>query len=98
MGHLLKFVLNVTLDLQNAIVVLRVVDLRRHFACLLIHAGLQQALRVVEFVVRHVREELCELVVHLTCCLVVLNVKIAVAKQTQSCAVAGCKLQLVLQN
>jgi hypothetical protein len=98
MCHLFELVLDVALNLQDPVVVLRVINLRRDLAGLGVHARLQKALGVVQLVVGHVRKELRQLVVHLRSSLVVLDIEVAIAEQTQRCSVSRCELKLILQN
>jgi hypothetical protein len=50
MGHFFEFVLNVALDLQDLVRVVRVLDLLGDLARLSVHTGLEQALCVVKLV------------------------------------------------
>ena len=95
MSHLFKLVLNVHLELENLFCVIRVVDLLGHLGCLLVQAGLEQALGVVQLVLDHVRVELGELVVHVRGATVVLDVEVAVGQQGECRPVSWRELELV---
>lgn len=93
--HLLKLVLDMHLELQDLVGVIRVIDLLGHLRRLLVHAGLEEALGVVELVLDDIGVELGELVVHIRCAAVVLNVEIAVGQQGKCRSVAWGELELV---
>ncbi len=78
MGHLFKLVLNVHLELDDLVRVVRVVDLLGHFGGFLVHASLEQALCVVEFILDHIRVELGQLIIHIGRAAIILNVEIAI--------------------
>lgn len=77
------------LELQDLVCVLLALDLLSNFACLRVSTSLQQTLGVVKLVLVHVREELCELVVHLGRVSVVLDIEVAMTEQTQGGSITG---------
>jgi hypothetical protein len=79
-SHFFKFILDMNLNLNNLVSVLRILNLRCNFTSLNIHAGFKKGLRMVEFVLSHVRIEFCKLVIVFRCFGVVLNVEIAVGE------------------
>ena len=97
-GHLFQLVLDVHLELQNFVSVVGVINLLGYLRGLLIHASLEEALSVVQFVLDHVLVELGELVVHVSRTAVVLDVEVAVGKQGKGGAVPWRKLKLVRQD
>ena len=78
MGHLLKFILDVNLELDNAFGVNRVLNLLSNFARLNVETSFKQALSVVQLVLSHVGVELRQLVIHVCGIAIVLNVEVAV--------------------
>lgn len=98
MGHFLQFVLNVNLQLHDALGVSGIFDLLGDFAGFNIEPGLEEALGVVEFVLGDVGVELGQLIVHVRCVAVVLDVEVTVGQQGESRAGTGLELQLVVQN
>ena len=92
MGHFLQLVLDVHLQLHNLLSVLWMVDLLGHFRGFLVHTGLEQALSMVKLVLDHVRVELSQLIVHVGCASVVLNVEVAVGEQGKGSPVSGAEL------
>jgi len=98
MGHLLKFVLDVHLKVQDLVCKVGMVDLVSHFGGLLVHACLKEALGVVDPVLDHVGVEFGELVVQVGSGAIVLNVELAVCHQGKSCAVHWRELQFVCED
>jgi len=97
-GGLLELVLDSNLELENAVSVILVFDLLGNLLSLLIHSSLVEGLSVVHLVLVHVWVELGELVVHVSCIAVVLNLKVAVSEQRQSSSVSWLEVQLVAQD
>jgi hypothetical protein len=56
-GKLLKLILDVSLDLEDSVGVIRVVNLRRYLVGLRVHSRLEEALCMVKLVRRDIREE-----------------------------------------
>ena len=98
MGHLLKLILDVHLELEDLVRVLGVVDLLSHFLGFLVHASFEQALSVVKLVLNHVWVELGKLIVHISGVTIVLNVKVAVSQQGKSSSIPWAELQLIGQD
>ena len=98
MGHFLQFVLNVNLQLHDALGVSGIFDLLGDFAGFNVEPGLEEALGVVEFVLGDIGVELGQLIVHVRCVAVVLDVEVTVGQQGESRAGTGLELQLVVQN
>lgn len=96
--HFFKLVLNVDLDLDNFVCVGGVLNLGSDFACLHVHAGLEERLGVVELVLGHVGVELRQLVIVFGGLRVVLNVEKTVGEQGQGGTTARRKLKLVIED
>ena len=93
--HFFELILDVDLELDDAVSVGGVFNLLGNLASLGVEAGLEEALRVVEFVLGHVGVELGELVVHVGRVSVILHVEVAVGEETECSARTGRELQLV---
>ena len=69
------------LELEDAVGILRVIDLLDNLLSFGVQAVLEEGLGIVEFVALVIRIELGELVVHLACLLIVLDIEVAVREQ-----------------
>jgi len=85
----------VHLKLQDPLGVVGMIDLLSDLRCLLVHAGLEKALGVVQFVLDHIRVELGELVVHISSTRIVLHIEVAVGQEGKSGTVSWRELKLV---
>ena len=50
MSHLFKFILDMSLELENLVCVFWILNLLSNFGCFLIHSSLEQALSVVKLI------------------------------------------------
>ena len=97
-SHFFKFILDVDLELEDLVGVVRVIDLLGNLGGLLVQAGLEEALGVVESVLDDVGVEFRELVVHIRGTRVVLDVEVAVGQQGKSRSVSWRELKLISKN
>lgn len=81
MGSFFKLVLDSNLKLEHSVSVLLVLNLLGNLLGLLVHGCFVQRLSVVHLVLVHIGVELGELVVHVSCVAVILNLKVAVSKK-----------------
>ena len=95
MSHLLKFILDMSLELENLVGVFWILNLLGNFRCFLIHSSLEQALSVVELVLSDIWVEFRKLVIHIGCASIVLDVEITVSEEGKSRAVSWTELELV---
>ena len=98
MRHFFKLILDVSLNLEDLVGVLWVLDLLRDLGSFRVHAGLKQALCVVELVLGNVRVELGQLIVHVGGIGVVLDVEVAMGKEGKGGPIARTELQLVCED
>ena len=71
------------------------IDLLSNLGRLLVHAGLEKALGMVELVLDDIRIELGELIVHVSSTRIVLHVEVAVSEEGKSGTVARRELKLI---
>jgi len=88
----------VNLELKNLLGVFWVVDLLSNLRSFLVHASLEEALSMIQFVLNDVGVELGQLIVHVGGTAIVLDVEIAVSKQGKSGAVSRRELKLIRKN
>ena len=98
MCHLLQFILDVHLKLQDSFCILLRLDLLYHFGCFVVQASLEQTLRMVHLVLVDIGIELRQLVIHICRTCIILNIEVAVTEQREGCTVSRTELQLVVQD
>ena len=95
MCHLFKFILDMGLELENLVGVFWIFNLLGNFGCFLIHSSLEQALSMVKLVLSNIWIEFSELIIHVGCASIVLDVEITVSEQGKSRAISWTELELV---
>lgn len=79
MSHFFKFILDVYLKLDDAICEGGIFNLLSNFRSFSVKASFEQALGMIQLVLAHVGEEFGELVIHVSCIAIVLDVEITVS-------------------
>ena len=98
MRHFLELVLDVHLKLKDLVSIVGVVDLLSNLRGFLVEASLKEALGMVEFVLDDVWVELGQLVVHVGCTAIVLNVEVAVGKQRKRGSISWRELEFARED
>jgi hypothetical protein len=95
---LFLFILDACLDEKHQLLILRVLYELARLQCFIVHAPLVQALCIVDSILIHVRVEPNQLFIDLCRLLEVLNVVVAIPKQTQGGARPRIDLKFLIQD